>query len=90
MLSGLFLGWAIVFWIAALLSYVLGFSGAAATVFYIANVLGVISLFLAALFVMLRLATKPRTVSHQDSFSQPRLPRLVSRLLHWLGVAGHF
>ena len=90
MLSGLFLGWAIVFWIAALLSYVLGFSGVAATTFYLANVLGVISLFLAALFVMLRLVTKPRTVSHQVSFSQPRLPRLVSRLLHWLGVAGHF
>ena len=51
MLSGFFLGWAIVFWIAALLSYVLGFSGAAATAFYIANVLGVISLSLAALFL---------------------------------------
>ena len=90
MVSGFFLGWAVVFWIAALLSYVLGFSGAAATAFYIANVLGVISLFFAALFVILRLATKPLAVSYQDSFSKPRLSRLAGRLLHWLGVAGRF
>lgn len=86
MVSGLFLGWAIVFWIAALLSYVLGFSGAAATAFYIANVLGVISLFLAAMFVILRLTIKSRAVSHQDSFSQRRIPRLAGHVLRWLGV----
>jgi uncharacterized membrane protein YtjA (UPF0391 family) len=78
MASGFFLGWAIVFWITALLSYVLGFSGAAATAFYIANVLGVISLSLAALFVILRLATKPRTVPHQDSLPESHLKRLTS------------
>jgi uncharacterized membrane protein YtjA (UPF0391 family) len=86
MVSGFFLGWAIVFWIAALLSYVLGFSGAAATAFYIANVLGVISLSLAALFVILRFATKPRTVSHQDSLPESRLERLAGRIRHWLRV----
>lgn len=86
MVSGFFLGWAIVFWIAALLSYVLGFSGAAATAFYIANVLGVISLSLAALFVILRFATKTRTVSHQDSLPESRLERLAGRIRHWLRV----
>lgn len=87
MLSGLFLGWAIVFWIAALVSYVLGFSGAATAAFYIANVLGVISLSLAALFVVLRLATKPRTVSRQDSLPQSRLIRLAGYLRRWLEAA---
>ncbi|MGI9429556.1 MAG: DUF1328 domain-containing protein [Bythopirellula sp.] len=86
MASGLFLGWAIVIWIAALLSHVLGFSGAAASAFYIANVLGVISLSLAVLFVILRLATKPRPVFHQDSLSESRLKRLAGRIRHWLRV----
>lgn len=86
MLSGFFLGWAIVFWIAALLSYVLGFSGSAATAFYVANVLGVISLSLAALFVILRITTKPRTVSRLDSLPQSRITRLAGRLRSWLEV----
>jgi uncharacterized membrane protein YtjA (UPF0391 family) len=88
MASGFFLGWAIVFWIAALLSYLLGFGGAAATAFFIANVLGLISLSLAALFVISRLATKPRAVSFQDNLPQPRTVRLTGHLRHWLEAVG--
>ena len=80
MWSAFFLGWAILFWIVALLSYVLGLSGTAATTFYVANVLGVISLSLAALFVILRLATKPRTVSKQEGLTPSRL---AGRLYLW-------
>jgi uncharacterized membrane protein YtjA (UPF0391 family) len=88
MLSGLFLGWAVAFWIAAMLCYLLDFSGAASTTFFIANVLGVISLSLAALFVFLRLSTKSWGVSRQDSLPQPRFVRLVGFLRRWLETVG--
>lgn len=88
MLSGFFLGWAVVFWIGALLSYVLGFSVAAATALSIANVLGVISLSLAVLFVVLRLATKPHAVSRQDGLPLPQLSRLPGYLRRWLEAVG--
>ncbi len=52
--AALLLSWAIVFWIAALLSYLLGFTGVAATAFYIANMLGGITLLLAVLFFVFR------------------------------------
>ena len=56
--ASLLLSWAVVFWIAALLSYLLGFSGVAATTFYIANVLGGITLLLAVLFFVFRRYSK--------------------------------
>jgi uncharacterized membrane protein YtjA (UPF0391 family) len=84
MLSAFFLGWAVLFWFATLLSYALGFSNVAATTFNIANMLGATSLLLAVLFFMLRLATKPRTASHHETLPQSRLARLANRLPYWL------
>jgi len=83
MLSAIFLGWTIAFWIIALLGYLLGFSSFASTTFVAANALGIISLFLAVLYFILRAVTKPKAISHQENLPQSRLMRLASRLLYW-------
>lgn len=68
MWSALFLGWAMFFWTAALLGYVLGFGSVTATLFHTANVLCLISLTLAVMFVAARIITTRRaSLSSIDS-----------------------
>lgn len=88
MFSAGFLGWAIVFWIAAALGFMLGFTNAAAVAFSVANVLGVISLSLAILFVILRKTTKLRAVSRQASLTRPQGVFLPGYLRRWLEAVG--
>lgn len=83
MIGLLFLSWAIVFWAVALLSFFLGFSGAASTSFFVANALGVVAVLLGGLFFALHYVTKSRVAASDTNASRSRLAEWSSRIAAW-------